>query len=71
MSWNYRIMKREINPGEFEFGSYEVYYDDTGKVISWTEKSMTPTCTSEQDLLFELEVMKEAFQKETLLYEDK
>lgn len=66
--WNYRIMKREINPKEFEFGIYEVYYDDNGKVNSWTEESLTPTCDSEEGLFIELELMKEAFKKEILLY---
>jgi hypothetical protein len=61
-------MKRLADSGEYEFGIYEVYYDDNGKVNGWTEESMTPTCPSEEGLLHEIEIMKEAFKKETLLY---
>ncbi len=67
--WNYRIMKRLNNSGDYEFGIYEVYYDDKGNVTGCTENSITPTCSSEKDLLFELETMKEAFKKETILFE--
>ena len=68
MTWNYRIMKKEITPDEFEYGVYEVYYDDDGNVKGYTENSLLPTCASEESLLFEIELMKEAFNKETLLY---
>ena len=66
--WNYRIMKRENNEGQFEFGIYEVFYDDNGKVIASTENSLTPVCDSEEDLRIELNIMMKAFDKETLTY---
>jgi hypothetical protein len=71
MSWNYRIMKRKNETGEYEFGIYEVYYDEKGNIESWTENSITPTCASEEDLNSELVLMLEAFKKETILYREK
>lgn len=67
--WNYRVMKR-INDGQFEFGIYEVHYDDNGKVQGWTENPLTPTHESEKDLKSELKRMMTAFEKETLTYEE-
>lgn len=66
MSWNYRVMKRKNESGEYEFGIYEVYYDKNGNIESWTENSLTPVCTSEEGLLDELNLMLDAFKKETL-----
>ena len=53
MTWNYRIMKRKNSEGDYDFGIYEVYYDDNGKVKGWTEDSMTPVCSSSDDLKYE------------------
>ena len=61
-------MKRKNKSGEYDFGIYEVYYDDMGNVISWTQDSMTPVCPSEEGLDYELTLMREALKKETLLY---
>ena len=63
-------MKRKNNQGQFDFGIYEVFYDDNGKVKSWTENSLTPVCDSEEDLKEEIKIMMNAFQKETLTYEE-
>lgn len=68
--WNYRIMKKLNDSNEYEFGIYEVYYDENGNINGWTDNSLTPTCSSEEDLLHEFEMMKQAFAKETLLYKE-
>ena len=68
--WNYRIMKRKNDQGHFDFGIYEVFYDDNGNVHGATGNSLTPVCGSEDDLKEELKIMMEAFDKETLTYED-
>lgn len=68
MTWNYRIMKRKNSEGDYDFGIYEVYYDDNGKVKGWTEDSMTPVCSSSDDLKYEMKVMMRAFEKDTLEY---
>ena len=61
-------MKKKNESGEYDFGIYEVYYDDKGNATSWTKESMTPVCSSEEDLDYELNLMHEAFKKDTLLY---
>ena len=66
MTWNYRIMKRKIDQSNFEFGIYEVFYDQNGIIKGYTENSLTPTTESPEDLKFELDRMKEAFDKEVL-----
>jgi hypothetical protein len=67
--WNYRVMKREISEGQFEFGIYEVHYDNEGKVEGWTENPLTPTHESIKELEAELKRMITAFEKETLIYD--
>ena len=62
-------MRREVAPGEFEYGIYEVYYDDEGNVSGYTKNSMTPTVDSAEDLKYELEIrMMKAFDLETIEY---
>lgn len=68
MTWNYRIMKRKNSEGTFEYGIYEVYYDENGKVSSWTQESLTPVCSSSNDLEYEMKFMMEAFKNDTLEY---
>lgn len=44
MSWNYRLIhKRDVFPGGGTgdyFGVHEVYYDDAGNVMHWTERAV-------------------------------
>ncbi len=68
MSWNYRIMKREISENEFEFGIYEVYYNENGKINGWTEESIVPVVDNKEGLKSEVVEMLKAFNSETILY---
>ncbi len=68
MTWNYRIMKKKNSAGEFEFGIHEVYYDEEGKMSSCTLKSLTPVCSTAEDLKFEMLRMMDAFDNDTLDY---
>ena len=63
-------MKRKNDRGQFDFGIYEVFFDEHGKVKGHTEKSLGIVCNSEDDLKEELKIMMEAFDKETLTYDD-
>ena len=36
MSWNYSVMRNEISNGQFEYGIYEVYYDENGEIKNYT-----------------------------------
>jgi hypothetical protein len=71
MSWNYRVMKKLNSDGDFDFGIYEVYYNDNKKVISYSKNSMTPLCSSLEDLKYEIEnkIMK-AFKSDVLEYKE-
>lgn len=68
MSWNYRVLKRKNESGEYEFGIYEVYYDNNENIESWTENPLTPVCASEEGLLEEMNLMLDALKKDTLIY---
>ena len=70
MSWNYRIMKREISKGEFEFGIYEVYYNEDGTINGYTKDSLVPVVDSADGLKHEMEIMMKAFDKVVLKYEE-
>jgi hypothetical protein len=70
MSWNYRVMKRKNESGEYDYGIHEVYYNEEGEVISWTRESLTPVCPSEEDLMYEMNLMLEAFKEETISYKE-
>jgi hypothetical protein len=59
-------MKHLNQEGQHEFGIHEVFYDENGKVVGWTEQSLTPVCTSEKELLEELNKLNNAFKEETL-----
>jgi len=36
--WNYRVIKKEYNNGESEYGLYEVMYNDKGEIAAHSEK---------------------------------
>lgn len=61
MTWNYRIMKHTTtvgSKGEFEsFGIHEVYYDEDGKIMNWTEQAIV-TGDSVEELLSVLKTIR-------------
>jgi len=61
-------MKREISENEFEFGIYEVYYNENGEINGWTEESVVPVVDNKEGLKYEMEEMLKAFNSETILY---
>ena len=68
MSWNYRVMKHTDGMGEWYF-LHEVYYDK-GKVVNCTENPIAPFGETPKELQQNLDLMKKAFDKPTLSYED-
>jgi len=70
MNWNYRILKRQNESGEYEYGIHEVFYNEKGEIVSWTKESMTPVCPSKEGLRHELNLMLEAFRDETIIYKE-
>ena len=44
MSWEYRVLREELDNGEFGYFIAEVYYDnEDGSVIGWTDSDYNPT----------------------------
>lgn len=43
MSWNYRVLKTKDVDGSDFWAVHEVYYDDTGRVETWTESHVYPS----------------------------
>ena len=70
MNWNYRVMKREVSKGEFEFGIYEVYYNEDSTIKGYTQDSIVPVVDSADGLKHELGIMLKAFDKDVLNYEE-
>ncbi len=57
MNWNYRVLRTEKG-----YSVFEVFYDENEKPIGTTEKPILDFyCDSPEDVLDELEKMKEAF----------
>ena len=50
MSWNYRIMRHEVD-GEVWYGVHEVYYDVNGEPRLWTEKPETIEHNTAKDVI--------------------
>ena len=61
-------MKHTDGMGEWYF-LHEVYYDK-GKVVNCTENPIAPFGETPKELQQNLELMKKAFDKPTLSYED-
>ena len=37
MTWNYQVIHHDLDPKDEYLALHEVYYDEEGKVIRWTE----------------------------------
>ena len=66
--WNYRVMRQEHEKGEW-FGIYEVYYDEGGKIWSWSKSPMEPFGDTPQDLLSSIGLMAMACERPVLEYD--
>lgn len=63
-------MKREVATGEFEFGIYEVFYNEDGTINGYTKDSLVPVVDSTEGLKYEMEAMLKAFDNEVIQYEE-
>jgi hypothetical protein len=76
MSWNYRVIRRsEIYYDDLtRSGSYkcyevfihEVYYDESGNIIGWSENAATITGHSKEELRGDLNLFNMALNKPIL-----
>lgn len=69
--WNYRIVKvRDTEWDEWEFGIYEVYYDDVGRPNARTEDPVSVVWGEDTDKSVILDMIKLAFGKPVLEEKD-
>ena len=61
MSWNYRIMRHEVD-GEVWYGVHEVFYDEDGSV-SWTTKPVFGPSETADDLIASAEMLLKDIKK--------
>ena len=54
--WNHRIMRHNDDPTWY--GLHEVYYNDAGQVVAWTDSPVTVTGESVDDLCGLVEFMQ-------------
>lgn len=77
MTWNYRVVKRELTPAdesvglaaEFAYGVHEVYYEEDTPV-SVTEHSVEPFGESFEELWEDMAKMLRAFTLPVLNYSE-
>lgn len=43
-NWNDRVIQRQSESGEPEFGIYEVFYFDDARVKGWIKEPLFPCC---------------------------
>lgn len=67
--WNYRVIRRQSECEE-RVAIHEVYYGNDGVPRSCTENPVAPAGETVEDLKKDIEMMKQAFDKSILEYED-
>jgi hypothetical protein len=75
MSWNHRIMRRAYKcphgEPEYEYGVYEVYYNEAGEPSSWSDEPRTACADDMDGMKWVLEKQLEALGKPVLDYDNK
>ncbi len=66
MTWNYRIIHHDKDKHPY-FAVHEVFYDDDGKITSWTAEPIDITGESKPDLIKTLGKMLEDIKNEVLI----
>ena len=70
MTWNYRVLKHVTEGEEEYYRIHEVYYEDDGEISSCSKKPRTPYGDTVEELQEEFKLMKAAFDKPAISYED-
>lgn len=69
MSWNYRVMRRNLQ-GEDQFAIYEVYYNKRGKVKMWSSDPVFICGETLKELVKDFKLYAKAFEKPVLDYNE-
>ena len=70
MTWNYRIIYHDKTDYP-DYAIHEVFYDEDGKVESWTSNPIDPSGGSKAELIRVLEMMLNDVKKTPILIESK
>ena len=63
MTWNYRVIFYDDNWSDLQCCIHEVFYDEKGKIASWTADAVGVSGTNKKELLQTLKQMKAALDK--------
>lgn len=61
-TWNYRIIRKDNGLG-FVYQIHEVYYDEGGKITTWSEEPVAPMGETVRELDEDVRMQREAFEK--------
>ena len=64
--WNYRVIRRRVGRRAYTYSIYEAYYDDQGRIHSWSASPDYPQGDSFASLRREFTAYMQAFQKPVL-----
>lgn len=67
MFWNYRVIQTTYPSGEVDFGVYEVYYDNEGRITAYTEDPVPAVCETIEELRQDLQRMLECLDNPVLV----
>jgi len=70
MTWNYRVIKREDEQNGCAYQIHEVYYDDAGKIETWTKEAVKPLGESLEALREDCAHFLQAFRQPVLVEEE-
>jgi hypothetical protein len=70
MTWNYRIIKHDTG-NISHYAIHEVFYDDDGKIMAWTEDAIEVSGESERDISHILRLMLKDTKNHEVLLESK
>lgn len=72
MTWNYRVIKKEVHHAEgteLLYEIYEVYYADDGSIEGWTESEASPSGSDLEELESDIAHFQVALSHPTLRVE--
>ena len=66
MSWNYRVIRKQLSKNEEIYEIHEVFYSEKGKIENWSADPIAPHGSSASELLNSIMLMLECLQKPIL-----
>lgn len=69
MTWNYRVVEKEVCHGEdtdLLYEIYEVYYAEDGSIEGWTESEVSPSGSDLEELQSDIAHFQNALSRPTL-----